>query len=116
MLESDEEFNKARAQEIKAREAACKVLGVGIDAGPEALKAAYRSAVMKFHPDRNPGDSDAERKFILVKCAYELLDKGEPCGLLLSEIGSWPEFPGKIRNTIDDQYEYFIWWKNIFFE
>lgn len=50
-----------------------EVLGVakGVDDG--ALKGAYRKLAMKFHPDRNPGDGEAEHKFKEISEAYETL-------------------------------------------
>ena len=50
-----------------------EVLGVGKDASAEEIKKAYRKNAMKFHPDRNPGDSEAEAKFKEVGEAYEVL-------------------------------------------
>ena len=50
-----------------------KVLGVARDANDSALKKAYRSLAMKYHPDRNPDDKEAEEKFKQVKKAYEVL-------------------------------------------
>lgn len=49
------------------------ILGVdrGADAG--AIKAAYRKLAMKYHPDRNPGDAEAEARFKEVGEAYEVL-------------------------------------------
>lgn len=49
------------------------VLGVATNATPEQIKAAYRKKVMECHPDRNPGDSDAARRFCEVQDAYEAL-------------------------------------------
>ena len=50
-----------------------EVLVVGKDAGADDIKRAYRKAAMKYHPDRNPGDKEAEAKFKEVGEAYEVL-------------------------------------------
>ncbi|HEY8428608.1 MAG TPA: molecular chaperone DnaJ [Sandaracinaceae bacterium] len=50
-----------------------EVLGVQRDAGPEEIKKAYRRLAMKYHPDRNPNDPEAEAKFKEAKEAYEVL-------------------------------------------
>jgi len=36
------------------------ILGVPRDATPEDIKKSYRQVAMQYHPDRNPGDKDAE--------------------------------------------------------
>ncbi|MBI4048652.1 MAG: DnaJ domain-containing protein, partial [Devosia nanyangense] len=40
-----------------------EVLGVARGADEAGLKSAYRKLAMQFHPDRNPGDHEAEHKF-----------------------------------------------------
>jgi len=48
-------------------------LGVAREAGAEDLKKAYRKLAMQHHPDRNPGNKQAEAKFKEVSEAYDIL-------------------------------------------
>ncbi|MDH3348133.1 MAG: molecular chaperone DnaJ [Desulfobulbaceae bacterium] len=50
-----------------------EVLGSSRGDSPEVIKKAYRKMAMKYHPDRNPGDSEAESKFKEAAEAYEVL-------------------------------------------
>ena len=50
-----------------------EVLGVARTCTSEELKSAYRKAAMQFHPDRNPNDNEAHKKFVEVSEAYEIL-------------------------------------------
>lgn len=49
------------------------VLGVGKSADATEIKKAYRKLAMKYHPDKNPGDKEAEEKFKEINEAYEVL-------------------------------------------
>src|SRR5437879_10998638 len=50
-----------------------EVLGVGRSASEQELKSAYRKLAMQYHPDRNPGNAEAEEKFKEISEAYAVL-------------------------------------------
>lgn len=50
-----------------------QVLGVAKGASADEIKKSYRKLAMKYHPDRNPGDKEAESKFREATEAYEIL-------------------------------------------
>lgn len=54
-----------------------EVLGVGRDADDAALKKSYRVLAKKYHPDMNPGDAEAEKKFKEASEAYAVLTDPE---------------------------------------
>ncbi len=54
-----------------------QVLGVEKGADDKALKSAYRKLAMKYHPDQNPGDGEAEAKFKEVGEAYAILSDAD---------------------------------------
>ncbi len=57
-----------------------EVLGIGREATKDEIKKGYRKLAIKYHPDRNPGNKEAEEKFREATEAYEVLsdDKKRP--------------------------------------
>lgn len=73
-----------------------KVLGVSREASAEDLKKSYRKLAVKYHPDKNPGDAEAEEKFKEISEAYDILgdknkreayDNPDPLGGIFSGFG-----------------------------
>lgn len=54
-----------------------EILGVSKSASQEELKKAYRQQAIKYHPDKNPGDKEAESKFKEAAEAYEILSNAD---------------------------------------
>src|SRR3546814_3998348 len=53
------------------------ILGIPRNAGVDEIKKAYRKMAIKYHPDKNPGDKEAEEKFKEAAEAYEILSNAE---------------------------------------
>ena len=54
-----------------------EVLGVSKDATPDEIRKAYRKLAIKYHPDKNPDDEKASKKFKEISDAYEVLSDKE---------------------------------------
>jgi len=54
-----------------------QILGVPQDASPDEIKRVYRKLALKDHPDKNPGDKEAEQRFKDAAEAYEVLRDSE---------------------------------------
>ena len=83
-----------------------EVLGVGKNASADEIKKAYRKLAVKYHPDKNPGNKEAEEKFKEAAEAYSVLSdadkkaKYDQCGHAGVE-GAGPDFSGGFGNLND---------------
>jgi hypothetical protein len=50
-----------------------QIFGIPVGASLKEIQRAYRKLILKYHPDRNPGDAEAAEKFMAVQRAYEIL-------------------------------------------
>ena len=114
-MKDDLEFMEKITHDLTARKAACQILGVSEGASEADLKKAYRKASMKYHPDHNRDDAEAAKRFVLVKCAYELLAEDKPCPQLLEEINTWDGVPEDGQYKLDNPWGHFLWWRGKFF-
>lgn len=115
-MKHDPDFMEKITRDLEARKAACKILEVEEMADKQQLKKAYRRAAIKYHPDHNESSPEANKKFTLIKCAYELLAFDKPCDKILEEINSWPGVPEDNKYKIDNPWGHFLWWREKFFD
>lgn len=116
MKKDDTDFMKRISLDLETKRLARKILNINETTDKNQLKKAYRQVAMKFHPDKNPNDPDANKKFTIVKCAYELLAEDKPCPELLEEINSWSGIPENDKYKLDNPWGHFLWWREKFFE
>ncbi len=66
-----------------------QILGVSRNATQEEIKSAFRKLAMKYHPDKNPGNKEAEAKFKEINEAYEVLSDPQKRKLYDSLGSNW---------------------------
>jgi hypothetical protein len=115
-MKHDPDFMEKITSGLEARKAAGRILDVSESADMNELKKAYRKAATKYHPDHNGNTPEANKRFVLIKCAYELLAFDKPCDKLLEEINSWPGVPKDGKYRLDNPWGHFLWWRDKFFD
>ncbi len=89
-----------------------EILGITRDASGDVIKKSYRKLAMKFHPDRNPGDAEAEACFKEAAEAYEVLSDQQKRQIydtyghegLKSSGYSGPGNPGDVFSHINEMF------------
>ncbi len=66
-----------------------EVLGVSKGASADEIKKAYRKMAIKYHPDKNPGDKEAEEKFKEAAEAYDVLSDDDKRAVTTSSVIRW---------------------------
>ena len=84
-----------------------KVLGVSRDASDEEIKQAYRRLAKLYHPDRNPGDTEAAKKMQQVNAAYEQIKNPEKAQQAAGHGGysGYDPFGSHQQYSADDSYQ-----------
>ncbi len=114
-MRHDPDFMAKINLDLAARKSARRTLDVRENADLDELKRAYRMAAIQYHPDHNANTEEANRKFALIKCAYELLAFDKPCDALLEEMDSRPDVPEDDKYKLDSTWGHFCWWREKFF-
>ncbi|OXU14618.1 DnaJ domain-containing protein [Sedimentisphaera salicampi] len=108
-------FMKKIDREIEARKTAREILGVQENCGSDELKRAYRRAASKHHPDHNQSSPEADKKFKLIKCAYDLLAFNKPCSEILEQLERPRAGDKDSRYNLDNSWGRFLWWRDKFY-
>ena len=114
-MKHDSEFMERINRDLAARKAARQVLDVPENASIEQLKRAYREAAIAHHPDHKGNSAEANRRFALIKCAYELLAFDKPCNELLEDTDALSNVPEDGKYRLDNRWGHFCWWREKFF-
>lgn len=72
-----------------------KILGVDKKASADEIKKAFRKLAVKYHPDKNPGDKQAEEKFKEISEANEVLSDVEKRKKYDEFVESWSQYQGR---------------------
>ncbi len=114
-MKHDPDFMDPINRDLEARKVAYRLLEVHENASEEELKRAFRRAAVACHPDHVGNTEEANKRFALIKCAYELLANDKPCEKLLEEAGSQTDAPENDKYKLENPWGHFLWWRDKFF-
>ncbi len=92
------------------------IIGVAKNASQDEIKKAYRKLALKYHPDRNPNDSEAEKNFKEAAEAYSVLSDNQKrsrydqfghAGVGMGDGGGQGGFSGGVHMSMDDIFSQF---------
>ncbi|MEX0593432.1 MAG: J domain-containing protein [Balneolaceae bacterium] len=83
-----------------------KILGVNRDASPAEVKKAYRKLAAKYHPDKNPDDSGAQKKFTDVGEACEVLKDPEKRKLYDQAGSDWKQWQNRGGSAGENPFDW----------
>ena len=111
-MNQDNDFMEKASLELKARNLAAEILGIDEKANKETLKRAYHKAAKKFHPDKNSND----KKFVLIKSAYELLVNNNIPSEFMEIVENNTDIFKSEKYNLDNKWGHFLWWREKFFD
>ena len=112
----DWDFQGDIDRHVEARRIALTILELKEGASREEIKRAFRRAALASHPDRNPDDPEAERRFIAALHAYAYLsgDTSVEATLRGMKTGAHQAEKGTGYDLSND-WGFFLWWRDRYF-
>lgn len=112
-MEDEYDFQERIARHLKEERLARKILGVAENADAMEIKKAFWRLAMRYHPDKNPGNDKALRRFVEALNAYEFLNGKVDHLALPEEEDTREELIGKYRAN---EWGFFCHWRETFMD
>jgi len=109
------EWEKNRSLQARAEKVARGILGVEEGVSADDVKAGWRRECKKYHPDRSPGDPEAEERFKLIRLSYLCLRYGKRCGELVHRAEGKQLGKSEGESSPASRWSYFLSWRDRFF-
>ena len=110
------DFQSDIGRHAEARRIALAILELEEGAGQREIKKAFRRAALANHPDRNPDDPEAQRRFIAALHAYGYLNGDTSVEETLRGIRSQVRLAhGGKGYDLSNDWGFFLWWRDRYF-